>query len=473
MAVLTVLSPELEKVVFLAADQYRRQPGLVWELLRKGTRGRASSDAWYLLAKAGDESWGGGFVEHGSLVDAYRATLRFKQSCLRRALEVDSGHTRSHLFLHYLSDVERRVRPEHWGFFVFHRLGFPYNLAREYISPRFVYRPLPGVVRRLGADWPPNARAVFLKAMDDGGAFWREPFIRSLKSQGLKWRDISDLAEVSRHHASRSRQLASRYQEHLRDLDTLETCPVCQRTFLRLDQSGPIPVRLCEICWSATDTKHHAVIEGSPEYCGSILQGVDLTPADPESLKTDLRRLAVLTQTLPFVGKAMMWEAVEPGNVASVVRLLWHMQPRDVYSCLFGSTFRANVEAGVLQSDAEVRLGFGTRCLAADGHECSSLAERAVDDWLYANGIRHEREPAYPVDPDLNPSGELRADWQVGETYIEYLGVLGKDNYDNRVDRKRKLARRHRLPLVELLPEDLDQLDRRLAPLKGAKSGAE
>ena len=54
----------------------------------------------------------------------------------------------------------------------------------------------------------------------------------------------------------------------------------------------------------------------------------------------------------------------------------------------FGSWFKALVEAGVL-GDGTQRLMFGTRCLANDGHECSSIAEKTIDDWLTNHNIHH------------------------------------------------------------------------------------
>lgn len=111
---------------------------------------------------------------------------------------------------------------------------------------------------------------------------------------------------------------------------------------------------------------------------------------------------------------------------------------------LYSSHLSALVDAGVLP-DGTRRTSRGTHCLANDGHLCLSLGEKVIDDWLTANGYPHEREPAWP-------EGNMRADFRVGDTYIEYFGLVGDPAYDAKIVRKRELARAHDIPLVEVYP---------------------
>lgn len=81
---------------------------------------------------------------------------------------------------------------------------------------------------------------------------------------------------------------------------------------------------------------------------------------------------------------------------------------------------------------------------------CHSLGEKTIDDWLTLNGIEHEREPMYP-------GTKMRGDFLVNDAIIEYFGLAGDDDYDKRIEKKRKLAAEGSLILVEIFPKDLAQ----------------
>lgn len=124
----------------------------------------------------------------------------------------------------------------------------------------------------------------------------------------------------------------------------------------------------------------------------------------------------------------------------------------------FGSWFKAMSVTGALP-DGVQRTSRGIRCLAKDGHECDSLSEKRIDDWLSENGIDHEREPEYPQHDKFNPTGRRRADWKVGDgTFVEYFGMKGKDDYDQKSEEKRRLAENAHIDLIEIYPKDLDDI---------------
>src|SRR5438552_3749340 len=99
------------------------------------------------------------------------------------------------------------------------------------------------------------------------------------------------------------------------------------------------------------------------------------------------------------------------------------------------------------------------RCI--DGHHARSRDERVIDDWLWANGILHEREPKLKG---------MRPDWRVGNVYVEYWGMAGQQGYDARREEKLALYRRRRLKLVELFPDDVATLEEKLGFLRGVKA---
>lgn len=115
------------------------------------------------------------------------------------------------------------------------------------------------------------------------------------------------------------------------------------------------------------------------------------------------------------------------------------------------------VNAGVLPQGT-LPTARGTRCVAKDGHECHSLAEMHIDDWLYANEIAHEREPIYPEHPVYNPKGRLRADFKVDDLWIEYAGLLDDHVYARKIDKKKEFAIAIGLKLAILMPSDVPML---------------
>jgi len=120
--------------------------------------------------------------------------------------------------------------------------------------------------------------------------------------------------------------------------------------------------------------------------------------------------------------------------------------------------------AGIVGPDGW-RAGRGTICIANDGHYCRSLAEKAICDWFYSHGVEHDVEPSWPKHPELNPSGMMRADWAVGDVYIEFAGLMGAKEYREKMERKSKLAMETGIRLMVLAPEDLPRLDSALGPL--------
>ncbi|MEV4511611.1 hypothetical protein AB0K00_21870 [Dactylosporangium sp. NPDC049525] len=107
---------------------------------------------------------------------------------------------------------------------------------------------------------------------------------------------------------------------------------------------------------------------------------------------------------------------------------------------------------------------FGPPINCADGHTVRSTYEKRVDDWLSARGLAHEIEPAVPF------ASRWRADFKVGETYIEVWGMAGSATYDERKRAKINWYREHGVALLEIPRWLFDrrsrhQLERRLTTL--------
>ncbi len=113
--------------------------------------------------------------------------------------------------------------------------------------------------------------------------------------------------------------------------------------------------------------------------------------------------------------------------------------------------------AGLLKDG--YRASRGVVMVAADDHLCMSMLEKAVDDFMFKNGIEHSREPHYPFDPELNPRTLRRGDFLLADgTLVEVWGFPKDAVYAAKMAEKRKLAARHNMQLVGVTAADLPRL---------------
>jgi hypothetical protein len=118
---------------------------------------------------------------------------------------------------------------------------------------------------------------------------------------------------------------------------------------------------------------------------------------------------------------------------------------------LYGSWLNVLVKSRVLEDDVR-RTVRGIQCFANDGHLCLSLGEKTIDDLLYALGISHQKEPSYP-------EGHYRADFRIGNMFIEYFGLAGDPDYDERTRQKMELCSAHKIKLLAIYPKHLSSVN--------------
>lgn len=163
-----------------------------------------------------------------------------------------------------------------------------------------------------------------------------------------------------------------------------------------------------------------------------------------------LRRLTETLQRVPatdFGSSAdTLLELSTPKRVA-ILKLLKGRPSLTLIKYLFGSWLAALVEAKILTDGTQEGV-FGTRCLAKDGHQCLSLAEKTIDDFLTMHNISHDKEVSYP-------GAGYRADFSVRGIFIEYFGLKGNQEYDLKTMAKIDFCKGHSIQLVELYAEDL------------------
>lgn len=106
------------------------------------------------------------------------------------------------------------------------------------------------------------------------------------------------------------------------------------------------------------------------------------------------------------------------------------------------------------------QLKFTHKYIANDKHVCDSLAEKIIDDWLFARKISHQRGVYYPN------QNKFKTDFKVGNYWIEFFGLTGQlKTYDVLKKKKLELIKILRLKLIKIYPRDLfpvNLLDKRL-----------
>jgi hypothetical protein len=85
-----------------------------------------------------------------------------------------------------------------------------------------------------------------------------------------------------------------------------------------------------------------------------------------------------------------------------------------------------------------------------DGHMASSISEAIVDNWLFAHGISHARNKVYP-------GTKMTCDFFLMDknVWVEYFGLSGRSDYDEGIEKKKKMSREMGMNLVEIYPKDL------------------
>lgn len=132
------------------------------------------------------------------------------------------------------------------------------------------------------------------------------------------------------------------------------------------------------------------------------------------------------------------------GRIPTKREFYRHWQP---YLRVFGSWNNAIMSAG-FEPNPEI---FARKWKAEDGHPCDSLSEKIIDDFLSKNSISHERSVYYPNQK------KFKTDFLInGKFWIEFLGLKGvSKRYDLLFKRKKALAKKNGIKIIELFPGDL------------------
>lgn len=191
------------------------------------------------------------------------------------------------------------------------------------------------------------------------------------------------------------------------------------------------------------------------EFCApclrhSVLQGTGSPRLSPDAICTYLRELAALIGRVPPQGFGEGLDDLqdlETNERVALLQLLGRKPTVGRVKEVFGSWLNALIQAEILEDGAR-RTSRGVQTIAKDGHVCLSLGEKTICDFFYARRIAHEREPQYP-------HSNYRGDFRVGNTIVEYFGLVGDPEYDMKIVEKTRLCKQNGIPMVALYPKDL------------------
>lgn len=225
-----------------------------------------------------------------------------------------------------------------------------------------------------------------------------------------------------------------------------QKCAACEKVFhessARVERLGIEQIDLCNPC---------------------LRPLITTTPVQSrEKILDYLRKLSELIERVPVNDFGSRVDVLLGLTTRQRVALLSHLDERPSLQSIkqqFGSWFAALVAAGVLPDGSRQGI-FGTECLAKDGHRCLSLAEKTIDDFLTAEGVTHEKEVTYP-------GASYRADFSVGETFIEFFGLQSREDYALKTKKKIEHCQNAGICLIEIYPEDLVDASRLRQKLAG------
>ncbi len=229
--------------------------------------------------------------------------------------------------------------------------------------------------------------------------------------------------------------------------------------------------RRCRLCGNMfVDSFHHiriATTFGYDPYCqecagegGSEWFNLEMKPFDNHDESNDLELLknyANAINTVP-TKETMRNVMSTPCEIRPAFDAWVRLPSYKYYISKYGDFRVPLIRVGLLYE--KVLSGkFGCFCMAKDGHKCRSLAELKIDNFMRDNNIEHEIEPLYPYHEIYNKNKKKRADWKVGNIYIEYWGLEEQESYANNMRSKIKLAEELGFIIVGITPSDLVNLE--------------
>ena len=126
----------------------------------------------------------------------------------------------------------------------------------------------------------------------------------------------------------------------------------------------------------------------------------------------------------------------------------------------FASEYDGKVQTGrkVQAFEEDYRKKYPANFHCTDGHNVRSQSEQTIDNWLFNHDIAHAYEPVIQIPERLIPDFKIQV--KNGEdVFIEFWGMLDDPIYKERMLKKSQIYAKYSMPLIELRPDDLQNLD--------------
>lgn len=184
---------------------------------------------------------------------------------------------------------------------------------------------------------------------------------------------------------------------------------------------------------------------------------INITPTN-EDIKVNINKFINACGFIPDASFSL-WsnshtERIESNKWIEVYKAVLGFGGVDYVKGKYGSWFNALVDNDIFPNGIQ-KTSRGFKCVSKSGNICNSLAEMYIDDCLFEMGIDYEKEPMYPKHSEFNKNGRMRADWKLGDIFIEYFGLQGNHNYDIKTQRKINLCESENLRLLAIYPKDI------------------
>jgi hypothetical protein len=235
-------------------------------------------------------------------------------------------------------------------------------------------------------------------------------------------------------------------------------CILCEKKVkpdLARNLSLNVPNEVCAWCLKVIDYNFEPLFnEGKSEneVVSEAMQGFILAVAE---LKFPFWRSAIAGNALL---RNLDMRRANPKRLRELVSITVAM-PRDL--CGFESDLHFITASGLEKISYNPKAR-GKKSISSCGHVCLSMGEREICEHLFSHGVPHSREPYYgdlTGVKGLTEFGRMRGDFLIGTTVIEFAGMTGNIEYDEKMRLKQQLAERYGIDLLVIYPSQLSKLD--------------
>ena len=94
----------------------------------------------------------------------------------------------------------------------------------------------------------------------------------------------------------------------------------------------------------------------------------------------------------------------------------------------------------------------GKQGVSEDGHYCLSMLEWRFCNLLFKSGLEHQKEPRY------TSTNQTRADYLIGDLYIEIAGLIGDEGYELKLKSKLAAAKVRKQRVLVFTPKGIEDL---------------